>query len=86
MFTIIKLVSLDSQSAADTIKKFDASHLATNYACEIPFGDDAEGKFNPDEWMTPKDRRKVDASRYPKVLGVNVWTDDKGLNELFKEH
>ena len=33
-----------------------------------------------------KERRKVDSSRYPKVLGVNVWTDDKELNRLFKEH
>ena len=28
-----------SNSAASTIQKFDASHLATNYACEIPRGD-----------------------------------------------
>ncbi|MBL6856688.1 MAG: beta-ketoacyl-ACP synthase II [Rhodobacteraceae bacterium] len=51
---------LDSQSAAGTIKKFDASHLATNYACEIPRGDGSDGTFNPDQWMEPKDQRKVD--------------------------
>jgi len=51
---------LDSQSAADTIKKFDASHLATNYACEIPRGDGSDGTFNPDQWMEQKDQRKVD--------------------------
>ena len=51
---------LDSQSAADTIQKFDASHLATNYACEIPRGDGKNGTFNPDDWMAPKDQRKVD--------------------------
>ena len=51
---------LDSQSAAGTIKKFDASHLATNYACEIPRGDGSGGTFNPDQWMEPKDQRKVD--------------------------
>ena len=27
---------------------------------EIPFGDVSQGKFNPDEWMSSKDRRKVD--------------------------
>ena len=51
---------LDSKSAAGTIKKFDASHLATNYACEIPRGDGSDGTFNPDQWMEPKDQRKVD--------------------------
>ncbi len=32
----------------------------TNYACEIPYGDGTDGTFNPDDWMEPKDRRKVD--------------------------
>ena len=49
-----------SNSAASTIQKFDASHLATNYACEIPRGDGTNGTFNPDNWMEPKEQRKVD--------------------------
>ncbi len=51
---------LDGQSAAGTISKFDASHLATDYACEIPYGDGSDGTFNPDDWMSKKDQRKVD--------------------------
>ncbi len=51
---------LAGQSGAGPITRFDASHLATTYACEIPFGDGSEGTFNPDDWMEPKDRRKVD--------------------------
>ncbi|RMD47228.1 MAG: beta-ketoacyl-[acyl-carrier-protein] synthase II [Alphaproteobacteria bacterium] len=51
---------LAGQSAARTITRFDADHLATNYACEIPFGDGSDGSFNPDDWMAPKERRKVD--------------------------
>lgn len=48
------------QSGADTIKRFDASHLSTTYACEVPIGDGSDGTFNADHWMAPKDRRKVD--------------------------
>jgi len=48
------------ESAAGTISRWDADHLATNYACEIPFGDGTDGTFNPDDWMAPKERRKVD--------------------------
>ena len=48
------------ESGADTIAKFDASHLATTYACEIPLGDGSDGTFNADDWMAAKDRRKVD--------------------------
>ncbi len=51
---------IDGQSGAGTITRFDASHLATNYACEIPMGDGSDGSFNPDDWMAPKERRKVD--------------------------
>ena len=51
---------LAGQSGAGTISKFDASHLATTYACEIPRGDGTDGTFNPDDWMEPKDQRKVD--------------------------
>lgn len=51
---------LDGQSGAGTIAKFDASHLATDYACEIPLGNGTDGTFNPDDWMAPKEARKVD--------------------------
>ncbi|MFT5000115.1 MAG: 3-oxoacyl-[acyl-carrier-protein] synthase II [Paracoccaceae bacterium] len=50
---------LDGQSGAGTITRFDASGLGTDYACEIPMGDGTDGTFNPDDWMAPKDRRKV---------------------------
>ncbi|BBU55777.1 3-oxoacyl-[acyl-carrier-protein] synthase 2 [Mameliella alba] len=51
---------LDGQSGAGTISKFDASHLATTYACEVPYGDGSDGTFNPDDWMDKKEQRKVD--------------------------
>ena len=51
---------LAGQSGAGPIKRFDASNVVTQYACEIPVGDGSDGTFNPDDWMEPKDRRKVD--------------------------
>jgi 3-oxoacyl-[acyl-carrier-protein] synthase II len=48
------------KSGAGTITKFDASNVITQYACEIPRGDGTDGTFNPDEWMEPKEQRKVD--------------------------
>ena len=51
---------LAGKSGAGTITKFDADHLATNYACELPVGDGSDGTYNPDDWMAPKEARKVD--------------------------
>lgn len=51
---------LSGQSGAGPITRFDASHLATTYACEVPRGDGTGGTFNPDDWMEPKEQRKVD--------------------------
>ena len=51
---------LAGQSGAGTITRFDAGHLLTDYACEIPFGDGTDGTFNPDDTMPAKDRRKLD--------------------------
>ena len=51
---------LAGQSGAGPITRFDPSGVVTKYACEIPLGDGSNGTFNPDDWMEPKDRRKVD--------------------------
>lgn len=51
---------LAGQSGAGPITRFDPRDVVTKYACEIPMGDGSDGSFNPDDWMEPKDRRKVD--------------------------
>ena len=51
---------LEGQSGAGTIQRFDANHLATNYACEVPRGDGSDGTFNADDWLEPKEQRKID--------------------------
>ena len=51
---------LGGQSGASDITLFDASRVTTKYACEVPIGDGTNGTFNADDWMEPKERRKVD--------------------------
>ncbi len=48
------------ENAARRIENFDVSDLACQVACQIPRGDGSDGTFNPDDWMLPKDQRKVD--------------------------
>ncbi len=51
---------LKGQSGARRIEKFDVSDLPCKIAGQIPRGDGANGTYNPDQWMEPKEQRKVD--------------------------
>jgi len=48
------------KSGAKKIDKFDVSDLPAKIACTITRGDGADGTYNPDAWMEPKEQRKVD--------------------------
>ena len=49
-----------AQSGLRAIQSFDVSDLPSKIACVVPRGDGSDGSFNPDQWMEPKDQRKVD--------------------------
>jgi 3-oxoacyl-[acyl-carrier-protein] synthase II len=51
---------LAGHSGIKRVEKFDVSDLACKIAGQVPRGDGAEGTFNPDDWMEPKEQRKVD--------------------------
>jgi len=49
-----------SRSGAGRITSFETQDLATKIACQVPRGDGTDGTFNPDQWMDPKEQRRVD--------------------------
>lgn len=51
---------LAGQSGARRIEEFDVSDLSCQIANFVPRGATADGKFNADDWMEPKEQRKVD--------------------------
>jgi 3-oxoacyl-[acyl-carrier-protein] synthase II len=51
---------LNGQSGAKRIDTFDISDLPCKIGCLVPRGDGTKDSFNPDQWMEPKDQRKVD--------------------------
>ncbi|WP_425104467.1 beta-ketoacyl-ACP synthase II [Ancylobacter sp.] len=51
---------LAGQSGARRVESFDVSDLPAKIACQLPRGDGSDGTFNADQWMEPKEQRKVD--------------------------
>jgi 3-oxoacyl-[acyl-carrier-protein] synthase II len=51
---------LAGKSGVVHISSFPVDDLASQIAGQVPLGGKAEGKFNRDEWMEPKESRKVD--------------------------
>jgi len=48
------------ESGAKAIDTFDVSDITCKIAGVIPIGDGTNGTYNPDQWMEPKEQRKVD--------------------------
>ena len=48
------------QNSARKIDTFEVSDIAAKIGCPIPRGDGSDGTYNPDQWMDPKDQRRVD--------------------------
>ena len=51
---------IKGQSGITKIEKFDVSDLPCKIAGIVPRGDGSDGTFNADQWMEPKEQRKVD--------------------------
>ncbi|MGO4907156.1 beta-ketoacyl-ACP synthase II [Pseudorhodobacter sp. W20_MBD10_FR17] len=73
------------QSGAGPITRFDPAGVITQYACEIPLGDGTDGTFNPDDWMAPKDRRKVDDFILYGVTAAVQAVQDSGWEPATEE-
>jgi len=50
---------LAGESAAARVENFDVSDIACQIAAQVPRGS-APDAFNPDDWMEPKEQRRVD--------------------------
>ena len=51
---------LAAESGIKSIEKFEVSDIASQIAGQVPRGDGSDGTFNADQWMEPKEQRKVD--------------------------
>ncbi|HTS41282.1 MAG TPA: beta-ketoacyl-ACP synthase II [Xanthobacteraceae bacterium] len=66
------------ESGAKQVDRFDVSDLSCKIACMIPKGDGGDGTFNADQWMEPKEQRKVDDFIIFAMAAARQALDDAG--------
>jgi 3-oxoacyl-[acyl-carrier-protein] synthase II len=69
---------LACQSGAARVTDFPVDDLACRIACQVPRGPRSEGKFDPDEWLEPKEQRKVDDFIIYAIAAADQALDDAG--------
>ncbi len=69
---------LAGESGIRRIERFEVSDLASKIAGMIPLGDGSNGSFNADQWMEPKEQRKVDLFIVYAMAAAKQALDDAG--------
>ena len=69
--------SSPARAAPSAITDFEVDDLACQIACQCRAAK-ADGKFNPDEWMEPKEQRKVDDFIVYAMAAADQALDDAG--------
>src|SRR6204780_5064512 len=69
---------LGGQSGIKRIENFDVSDITCKIAGQVPRGDGSDGTFNPDQWMEPKEQRKVDGFILYAMGAAKQALDDAG--------
>ena len=67
-----------AESGIRSIQAFDTSDLATRIAGEVPLGDKANGHFNVDSYLAPKDQRKLDRFIVFGLAAAEQAVEDSG--------
>ncbi|MCO6186524.1 beta-ketoacyl-ACP synthase II [Rhizobium sp. L1K21] len=67
---------LAGKSGAIKVTDFETDDLPAKIACRLPFGDGTNGTFNADDWMEPKEQRKVDPFIVYAMAAADMALDD----------
>ncbi len=69
---------VEGESGAKRVDRFEVDDIACKIACMIPRGDGSDGTYNPDDWMEPKEQRKVDEFIAFAMCAARQALDDAG--------
>ncbi|MBL6613397.1 MAG: beta-ketoacyl-ACP synthase II [Reyranella sp.] len=74
-----------AESGIRSIQAFDTSDLATKIAGEVPQGDKANGHFNVDSYLAPKEQRKLDKFLIFGIAAADQAVEDSGWKPTDEE-
>ena len=66
------------KSGGVKVVDFPVDDLASQIACRVPRGATADGMYDPDDWMEPKEQRKVDDFIVYAMAAATQALDDAG--------
>ncbi len=73
------------ESGLGAIQAFDVSDLPCKVAASVPRGDTASGGFNPDDWVPPKDQKKMDEFIVFALAAATQAVEDSGWKPTDEE-
>jgi 3-oxoacyl-[acyl-carrier-protein] synthase II len=76
---------IDGQSGIRAIQDFDVSDMPCKIAGQVPRGETASGLFNADDWMAPKDQRKVEPFIVYAMAAAVQAVEDSGWKPTDEE-
>src|ERR1700720_4524684 len=69
---------LAGESGIRAIQSFDVSDLPAKIAAQVPLGDKESGLFNADDWVPPKDQRRMDQFIIFAMAAAPMAVEDSG--------
>ena len=69
---------LNGESGIGAIQSFDVSDLPARIAAQVPLGDKESGLFNADDWVPPKDQRRMDQFIIFSMAAAAMAVEDAG--------
>jgi len=76
---------LNSESGIRAIQSFDVSDLPAKVAAQLPRGETKDGNFNADDWVEPKDQRRMDPFIVYAMAAAQQAIEDAGAKPKTEE-
>ncbi len=76
---------LNSESGIRAIQSFDVSDLPAKVAAQLPRGETKDGNFNADDWVEPKEQRRMDPFIIYAMAAAQQAIEDSGAQPKTEE-